>query len=120
MLSACTDDEASTDSAAVTAGETEGDGQSPEVKAINMRFAGHYASDSNPESYIELRADGTFVNVQQSGQSDRKRTYTGTYVIEGNQLTLNINSRLGKQKSVVNQLENGVITSRRGGRWSKQ
>jgi hypothetical protein len=127
MLASCdaeqnsTAKEVATDPSApiATENKSEQDNYQETIEAngkANRAVTGKYFNERHPDSYIELNADGTFVNLHKVAKNDRTISLNGTYKVEGNQLMLT----QGARRNMVMQLEDDVIINSDGSRWLKK
>lgn len=103
------DKPASTDTA--TAPNTEGQ---PEV--LDGSIAGKYVDPKNPESYLVLNADGTYLMTNNRRHANDGKPYSGTFSMEGDQIRLELTAK----QSTMLQFKDGAIVGRTGIRWEKQ
>ena len=59
-------------------------------KVKTMSAAGKYVSEKSPDHFRELKADGTFYEEDKNAWGGQTTGMTGTYQIEGNQITLKL------------------------------
>jgi len=75
------------------------------------QIAGQYVMAQATDNRLQLNADGTLFLVQGG------RSYSGTYTIEGNRLTLRIGRRGARQ---ISTLEGDTMIDPSGSKWVKQ
>ena len=85
-------------------------------EALDGSIAGKYVDPKNPESYLVLNADGTYLMTNNRRHANEGKPYSGAFSVEGDQIRLELTAK----QSTMLQLKDGAIVSRTGIRWEKQ
>jgi len=86
------------------------------AETVDASIAGKYVSPDNPEAYLQLNADGTYVLAHNRRRENGGQPYSGQFTIKGDQIRL----QLTEKQSTMLQFVDGAVVNRQGIRWEKE
>lgn len=88
-------------------------------KITNTKYtpvAGKYVHPTNPEQYLLLNANGSYLLTNSRRHANGGQPYTGTFSMTGNQIRMQLNAK----QSTTLQFKDGAVVDSKGARWEKQ